>query len=139
MDGLPELAARVEAFARRLAAGPRLAQVQVRQAQAIAFADTVPGTLVSSLGLAREAGAVARAIGVRLPFDDPAVHAESVARVTFGNRNSMLQDVEHRRRTEIGAINGAVARLGSQYGVPTPLNATMATLIHALEDEYLTP
>ena len=89
------------------------------------------------VGLAREAGAVARALGVALPFDDPADHARSVAQVTSGNRNSMLQDVEDRRRTEIGAINGAVARLGEQHGVPTPLNATIATLIRALEDGYL--
>jgi len=89
------------------------------------------------VGLAREAGAVASALRVTLPFDDPAAHAEGVARVTYGNRNSMLQDVENRRRTEIDAINGAVARLGAEHGVPTPLNATIATLIRALEDEYL--
>jgi 2-dehydropantoate 2-reductase len=91
------------------------------------------------VGLAREAGDVARALAVTLPFDDPAAHAEGVARVTFGNRNSMLQDVENHRRTEIGAINGAVARLGAEHGVPTPLNATIATLIRALEEGYLEP
>jgi 2-dehydropantoate 2-reductase len=89
------------------------------------------------VGLAREAGEVARALGVALPFADPAEHAASIAQVTSGNRNSMLQDVENRRRTEIGAINGAVARLGAKLGVPTPVNATIATLIRALEDEYL--
>ena len=89
------------------------------------------------VGLAREAGDVARALGVRLPFDDPAEHARSVAQMTSGNRNSMLQDVENRRRTEISAINGAVARLGAEHGVPTPLNGTIATLIHALEEGYL--
>jgi 2-dehydropantoate 2-reductase len=87
--------------------------------------------------LAREAGAVARALDVSLPFDDPVAHAESIARVTAGNRNSMLQDVENGRRTEIAAINGAIARLGAEHHVPTTLNATIATLIHALEDEYL--
>jgi 2-dehydropantoate 2-reductase len=89
------------------------------------------------VGLAREAGEVARALGVTLPFPDPVEHAQSVAQVTAGNRNSMLQDIENRRRTEIGAINGAIARLGAQHGVPTPANATIATLIRALEDEYL--
>lgn len=89
-------------------------------------------------GLADEASAVARALGVRLPFDDPAAHAESVARVTYGNRNSMLQDVAAGRRTEIDAINGAIARLGAEHGVSTPLNATVADLIRALEAGYLT-
>ena len=89
------------------------------------------------VGLAREAGQVASALGVTLPFDDPAEHAANIARLTSGNRNSMLQDVENGRRTEIGAINGAVARLGAEHGVPTPLNATIATLIRALEEGYL--
>jgi 2-dehydropantoate 2-reductase len=88
-------------------------------------------------GLAREAGAVASALGVTLPFDDPAAHAESIARVTYGNRNSMLQDVEAGRRTEIDAINGAVARLGAAHGVPTPINETVAGLVRALEQGYL--
>ena len=83
-------------------------------------------------GLAAEAGAVARALGVELPFPDPVEHARSVARVTYANRNSMLQDVEAGRRTEVDAINGAVARLGAEAGVPTPLNATVAALIRAL-------
>jgi tetratricopeptide (TPR) repeat protein len=65
VDGLSELAARVEALARRLGAGPRLAQVQVRQAQAVAFADTVPGTLESALELARQAAAGADATDLR--------------------------------------------------------------------------
>jgi len=87
--------------------------------------------------LAREAGAVAAALGITLPFDDPAAHAESIARVTYANRNSMLQDVEAGRRTEIDAINGAVARLGAEHGVPTPVNATVAGLVCALEQGYL--
>lgn len=88
------------------------------------------------LRLAREAGTVAAALGVQLPFDDPAAHAEGVAQVTRLNRNSMLQDVEARRRTEIDAINGAIARLGAEHGVPTPVNQTVAGLIRALEEGY---
>jgi 2-dehydropantoate 2-reductase len=88
------------------------------------------------VALANEAGAVAAALGVSLPFDDPAAHAESIARLTFHNRNSMLQDVENGRRTEIDAINGAVAHLGTEHGVPTPVNATVAGLIRALEEGY---
>ncbi|MCC6176464.1 MAG: 2-dehydropantoate 2-reductase [Chloroflexi bacterium] len=84
--------------------------------------------------LAGEAGAVAAALGVVLPFPDSIEHARAVARVTHRNRNSMLQDVEAGRRTEVEAINGAVARLGEHAGVPTPLNATMAALIRALEE-----
>jgi 2-dehydropantoate 2-reductase len=35
--------------------------------------------------------------------------------------------------TEIAAINGAVAREGARVGVPTPVNALLASLIEALE------
>ena len=89
--------------------------------------------------LATEAGSVARALGVSLPFADPVAHAESVAQLTYQNRNSMLQDIENGRKTEIGAINGAVARLGAEHAVPTPVNQTVAGLIRALEDGYLLP
>ncbi len=84
-------------------------------------------------GLAQEAALVARAAGVRLPFDTPAEHVRSIARATAANRNSMLQDVEGGRRTEIDAINGAVADLGERLHVAVPLNRAMALLIRALE------
>jgi 2-dehydropantoate 2-reductase len=95
-----------------------------------------PSSETLFVGLAAEAGAVAAALGVTLPFADPVEHARNVARLTARNRNSMLQDVENGRRTEIDAINGAVARLGFEYGVQTPTNRRIALLIHALEEGY---
>ena len=83
--------------------------------------------------LARETAAVAAAAGVRLPFEDGAEHARAVARATAANRSSMLQDVEQGRRTEIGALNDAVAAEGTRLGVPTPLNRAMTALIRDLE------
>jgi 2-dehydropantoate 2-reductase len=80
-----------------------------------------------------EAVAVARAAGIELPVADPVEHVRRLARLTYHNRNSMLQDVEAGRRTEVDAINGAVAALGARLGVPTPLNDAMALLIRALE------
>ncbi len=65
VDRLGELAARAEALAQRLHAGPRLAQVQVRQAQAIAIAAAIPGTLASALERAREAATGADAGDLR--------------------------------------------------------------------------
>jgi len=54
-DGLRELGEKAEALARALDDGPRLAQVQVRQAQAIALNGVIPGTLPSAIEKAREA------------------------------------------------------------------------------------
>jgi len=80
---------------------------------------------------AAEAGAVAAAEGVVLPAD-PVERTVAVARATGANRSSMLQDVERGRRTEVDAINGAVANRGRTAGVPTPVNAVLADLVLAL-------
>ena len=84
--------------------------------------------------LAREAAAVARAIGVSLPFESPESTAEEVARRTAANRSSMLQDVLRGAPTEIDAICGAIVRNGEERGVPTPVNRLMWHLVKALHD-----
>ena len=55
LDDLRQLGELSEALARRLDDGPRLARVQVRQAQAVAVTGVVPGTLESAIDKAREA------------------------------------------------------------------------------------
>lgn len=52
---------------------------------------------------------------------------------------SMLQDFERGRVTEIDFINGYVARLGEQLGIPTPLNAAIVATVHAITRNELTP
>ncbi len=46
---------------------------------------------------------------------------------------SMLQDLYAQRRTEVDALNGAVARIAEQAGVSAPLNRTLATLVKLAE------
>lgn len=46
---------------------------------------------------------------------------------------STLQDLQKGRRTEIDHLNGAVAALGEQYGIPCPVNAALTTIIKQLE------
>lgn len=72
-----------------------------------------------------EAAAVARAGGVALA-PDTATHilAYLDAEGELGSA-SMAVDFQHRRRTEIEAINGAVVRHGRRLGVPTPVNETI--------------
>ena len=82
--------------------------------------------------LAREAAAVAAALGVALTFSDPAAAAEDVARKTAGNHSSMLQDVLRGAPTEIDAICGVVVREGQRLGVPTPVNEVMWRLVRAV-------
>ncbi len=52
---------------------------------------------------------------------------------------SMLQDIEHGKKTEVEALNGAIANFGRKFGVPTPLNEKVTALIHEIEDGKLKP
>lgn len=86
---------------------------------------------------AEETAAVAEALGVRLPYDDPVARVEDVARKTAPNHSSMYQDVLRGAPTEIEAISGAIVEQGERVGVPTPINKTMLQLIRALVSEEL--
>jgi 2-dehydropantoate 2-reductase len=83
--------------------------------------------------IAAEAFAVMRAGGWSTHWSDVAGFLEAfygqMVPVTYSHESSMLQDVRAGRRTEIEAINGAVVRLGKEYGLPTPVNGTLLNLI----------
>jgi 2-dehydropantoate 2-reductase len=86
---------------------------------------------------AREAASVAVAQGVQLPYPDPVIAAETIARNTAENRSSMLQDVQRGGPTEIDAICGAIVRAGEHTGVPTPINRTLWQLVKGLLPESI--
>ena len=52
---------------------------------------------------------------------------------------SMLQDIENGKKTEVDAINGAIAAFGRKVGCPTPLNDRVTELIHRIENGELRP
>jgi 2-dehydropantoate 2-reductase len=86
------------------------------------------------LGLAaEETAAVAGALGITLPYADPAARVRQHCRDVGSSRPSMLQDMERGRPTEIDAINGAVVREGLRVGVPTPFNQALLLLVKARE------
>ena len=70
-----------------------------------------------------------QAAGVPAGMDDPLGYARKVMRDTSVASSSMLQDIRYGRQTEVDAINGAVARLGAELGVPTPVNPLLTTLV----------
>lgn len=80
----------------------------------------------------QEAAAVAKAYGVDI-VADPVALTVAVCRQTANNISSMLQDIRHRRRTEIEAINGEVVRLAAALGMAAPCNQALLTAIKALE------
>jgi 2-dehydropantoate 2-reductase len=87
-------------------------------------------------GVAEEVAAVARAAGVAI--------ADNVVDQIMGRngdlghlRPSMLGDIEAGRVTENEALCGAIARLGAQHGVGTPLSSTLHALIGAWDARFL--
>lgn len=80
---------------------------------------------------------VARAKGIHLPgLEDPRdalAGSFKIAEQMSGTRSSTAQDMARGKRTEIDALNGYVARLGAQLGVPTPVNHALYTLVKLQE------
>ena len=81
---------------------------------------------------ALETATVAAALGISLPFPDPADAVTAVATRTAGNISSMLQDIQRGAPTEIEAICGEIIRAGESVGIPTPINRTLYQLVAAL-------
>jgi 2-dehydropantoate 2-reductase len=82
-----------------------------------------------------EAAEVARKKGVHIE-EDPTERVRKAIEATRENRSSMGQDFDHRRKTEIDAINGAVVREAQSLGIPVPFNQAVTDLVKAIEKNF---
>jgi len=84
-----------------------------------------------------EAFAVARAVGVALPFSNAdeyrKVFYEQLLPPTVSHRPTMLHDLHVRGRTDIGALNGKIVELADQHGLDAETNRMLTRLIRAAE------
>jgi 2-dehydropantoate 2-reductase len=85
--------------------------------------------------LVKEGVAVADALGITLD-SDPDELIDYGREKAYHHPPSMLQDVFAERLTEVDALNGGIAQLGKQHGVPTPLNEAMTAIIKGLEASW---
>lgn len=60
----------------------------------------------------------------------------SVAKKTYNNKNSMLQDILKGKPTEIDFINGRIVEFGKKLGVEVFTNEFLTVLIKGLEGSY---
>jgi len=118
-----------------VAINPLTALLQVRNGALL----DIPGVPEMMHRVVSEAEAVARARGIEVPCKDVMKKTGQISRATGANVSSMLQDIRAGRRTEIDFINGAVARLGGETGVPTPYNEVLAAAVKALEERAKLP
>ena len=58
---------------------------------------------------------------------------------TRGGKSSMLQDLEHGRRSEVHAINGVLCREGKARGIPTPFSDLAVELVERAEQAGTVP
>jgi 2-dehydropantoate 2-reductase len=88
-------------------------------------------------GLVSEGKAVAAAQGIELDSDpEDLIDHAAQKHVAYEHKASMLQDVEARRQTEIDFLNGGIARVGRELGVPTPLNEAIWALVKGVEASW---
>ena len=64
-----------------------------------------------------------------LSLDEIEAEFVRVARLTSVNFSSMLQDIRGGRETEINYMNGYLSRMGRKYGIQTPVNDMLRTLV----------
>ncbi len=84
-----------------------------------------------------EALMVARAKNIQLTYDDPTAHTKEVCKATAKNKSSMLQDILHKKRTEIDMINGAVVKEAQKLSIQTPVNFVLSNIIKVMEQRHL--
>jgi 2-dehydropantoate 2-reductase len=82
---------------------------------------------------AREATAVARALGYDIDADERVDYIHALLEKAGPTRGSMLQDFEAGRRTEIDVINGAVVSGADEHGVQVPINRAFVALVKGWE------
>ena len=84
----------------------------------------------------KEVVAVARAEGI--PLDEEQMVAnglkfvESVGAVTSSTAN----DISRKKKTELDALNGCIARLGKEKGIATPANFALTALVKLIESKF---
>jgi 2-dehydropantoate 2-reductase len=84
-----------------------------------------------------EAEAVAAARGIDLSDEDFLNTVLHTCEESAGHRSSMLQDVLAGQKTEIGAVNGAIADIAREENVDVPANELVTRLVRGLEQSYL--
>ena len=85
--------------------------------------------------LVKEGMAVADALGITLD-SDPEALIDYGREKAYYHPPSMLQDVMAQRLTEVDALNGGIARLGRELGIPCPMNEACSAIINGLEASW---
>ena len=81
-----------------------------------------------------EAVMVAEKEGVSITLQEAYESVIEVCNNTKNNRNSMLQDIDKEKRTEIDYINGAIVSIAKKHDLQVPYNELITSLIKGIEN-----
>jgi len=90
------------------------------------------GVIASMTDVVRECVAVAVASGVSVA-PDILDRVLELSTTMADQRSSTAQDLARGRRSEIDHLNGYVVRKGAEFGIPTPANRMLHTLVRLAE------
>jgi 2-dehydropantoate 2-reductase len=115
-----------------------MVNVGINQASAVMRAtygvfQTSPDAQALMETLMREVLVLAQRIGVNLVEQDLDEWFAVLKTLSPEGKTSMLQDVEAGRKTEVEIFAGKMVELGTSYGIPTPVNKTLLSIIRVLE------
>lgn len=88
-----------------------------------------PATEQMTLRVLKEAQAVAGARGIQLPESEVEAAMQSFRDAGEDSVSSMFIDLQAGKPLEIGVLNGALARMGAEAGVETPVNEFIAACL----------
>ena len=88
-----------------------------------------PETLEFTRSIMREAYAVAEAKGVNIAADYVDTTVDYFLSIKGENTSSMYTDLMRGSPIEVEVLNGAVARIGAEMSIPTPVNSFIATCL----------
>lgn len=83
----------------------------------------------------KEVFAVAAKKGIFFTEEDLISQRQRLSHVPYGNKTSMLQDIENKRETEVEMFAGEMIAMGKEVGVPTPINLVFYDAIKILEEK----
>lgn len=92
-----------------------------------------PGAISIMMTLAEEIVAVARAKNIGLDLADVQDKVRKLGPAMPNTLSSTQQDIARGKLTEIDSLNGYIAAQGRRYGIPTPMNAAMHSLVKLRE------
>jgi len=98
-----------------------------------------PGAVAIMMALAEEIVAVAHAKSIGLDLADVQEKVRKLGPAMPNTLSSTQQDLARGKLTEIDSLNGYIAAQGQRYGIPTPMNAAMHSLVRMREGRTLGP